>query len=148
MTQPLQSASVMGRNPVTAVLGLIAGVVIIVGGTLLDWLSGSPSKALDIGIEIFWSVTSATDPSFFASAGFAVLAIGAITLIGAGTARGGLVVFGGMLAVTAFVLVIVSFYRVEVANLGIGDAGLGLWAILAGGVLAFTAGAMSRRTLG
>jgi hypothetical protein len=46
--------------------------------------------------------------------------------------------------VLAYVLVLISFYRLEGADLGIGDAGMGLWAILAGGVLAIIAGAMGR----
>jgi hypothetical protein len=130
------------------VVGLIAGAIIIGGGMFVDWLSGTPSKPETFGIEIFWSTTPATEPSFFASAAFVILIIGAITLLGAALARGGLVVFGGLLAVVAFALVLVSFYRVEVASLGIGDAGPGLWALLVGGVLGMVAGSMARRTLG
>jgi hypothetical protein len=149
MTQPgYQTTPVATGNPITMVLGLIAGTVIIGGGLFLDWLSGSSSKAAESGFEIFWSVTPASDPSFFSSAAFVVLIIGAITSLGAALARGGVVVFGGMLAVLAFVLVMVSFYRVQVADLGIGDAGPGLWAILVGGGLAIVAGSMARRTLG
>jgi hypothetical protein len=74
-----------------------------------------------------------------------VLIIGVITLIGAAMGRGGWLTYGGVLAVLAFVLTIISFYRLEAADLGIGDAGLGLWAILVGGVLAIVAGLMGRR---
>lgn len=149
MTQPgYPTAPVATGNPITMVFGLIAGSVIIGGGLFLDWLSGTPSKPEAFGFEIFWSSTSTSEPSFFASAAFVILLIGAITLLGAALAAGGLVVFGGLLAVLAFVLVVISFYRVEVADLGIGDAGLGLWSILVGGALAMVAGSMSRRTLG
>jgi hypothetical protein len=149
MIQPQsQTPPVATGNPITMVVGLIAGAVIIGGGMFLDWLSGSPSKPADSGFEIFWSPTPTSDPSFFASAAFVILVIGAITLLGSALARGGLVVFGGLLAVLAFVLVIISFYRVQVASLGLGDAGAGLWALLVGGALAVVAGSMARRTLG
>lgn len=145
---PTHTSPVATGNPITMVVGLVAGAVIIGGGMFLDWLSGSPSKAADSGFEIFWSPTPAGEPSFFASAAFVILIIGAITLLGAALARGGMVVFGGLLAVLAFVLVIISFYRVQLADLGIGDAGPGLWALLVGGLLAIVAGSMARRTLG
>ena len=149
MTQPVyEQTPVATGNPITMIVGLIAGAVIIGGGMFLDWLSGTSSKAADSGFEIFWSVTPASEPSFFASAAFVILIVGAITLLGAALARGGLVVFGGLLAVLAFVLVIISFYRVQIADLGIGDAGPGLWALLVGGLLAIVAGSMARRTLG
>ena len=148
MTQPgYPAAPVATGNPITMVFGLIAGVMIIGGGMFLDWVSGTPSKAADTGFEIFWSVTPLSEPSFFSSAAFVILVIGAITLLGAALARGGLIVFGGLLAVLAFVLVMISFYRVQVADLGIGYAGLGLWSILVGGALAIVAGSMARRTL-
>lgn len=148
MTEPAPQTApaVATRNPATMLLGLIGAALIIVGAVFLDWLVGIASKGLDAGVSIFWSTDPSADPSFFASAGFVVLVIGVLTLIGAALARGGWVVYGGVLAVLAFVLVLISFYRLEGADLGIGDAGLGLWAILAGGVLAIVAGMMGRRS--
>jgi hypothetical protein len=126
------------------ILGLVGGVLIVLGAFFLDWLSGGASKGTEAGISIFWSTDPAADPSFFASAGFVVLIIGAITLIAAAMGRGGWLIYGGVLGVLAYVLVLISFYRLEGADLGIGDAGLGLWSITAGGVLAIVAGAMGR----
>ena len=145
---PTQTPPVATGNPITMVVGLIAGAIIIGGGMFLDWLSGIPSKPEESGFEIFWSPTPPSEPSFFASAAFVVLVIGAITLLGAAMARGGMVVFGGLLSVLAFVLVLISFYRIQLASLGLADAGPGLWALLVGGVLAIVAGSMARRTLG
>jgi hypothetical protein len=147
MTEQAPTApGVPTSNPIALFVGLIAGVLMVVGGVFLDLVSGFPSKATDSGADIFWSVTPADQPSFFASAAFVILVIAAITLLGAATSRGGWLVFGGILAVAAFVLVMISFYRVEGADLGIGDAGMGLWTILVGGVLAIVAGSTSRRT--
>ena len=142
---PQAPTTTVTRNPFAMLVGLIAGVLMVVGGLLLDWLSGTESKGTDAGFEIFFSTDPSGGASFFTSAGFVVLLIAVITLLGAATSRGGLVTFGGILAVLAFVLVIITFYRVEAAEIGIGDAGLGLWAILVGGVLALVAGIAGRR---
>ncbi|MGH2692236.1 MAG: hypothetical protein ACRDHM_07000 [Actinomycetota bacterium] len=147
MTTPAPPAAPAAtRNPATMLLGLVAAALMIVGGVLLDWLSGVPTKGLDNGIAIYWSTDVEGEASFFASAGFVILVIGAITLIGAAMARGGWVLLGGALAVLAFVLVTINIYRFEGADLGIGDLGLGLWAILVGGVVAIAAGVMGRRS--
>jgi hypothetical protein len=149
MTQPAPQTApaVPTGNSMTMILGVIAGILMVVGAFLLDWISGGvPSKGIDSGIAIFWSTEVSGDVSFFTSAGFVILIIAAISLIGGALGRSGWVTLGGILAVLAFVLVMISFYRVEQVDLGIGDAGLGLWAILVGGVVAIVAGAMGRRS--
>ncbi len=146
MTQPApQTAPAGSTNAVPMMLGILGGVLMVVGAMFFDCLSGFDSKGTDSGASIFWSTDPAAEPMFFASAGFIVLLMAAITLIAAAMGRWGWVLYGGILAVLGFVLVMISFYRVEGANLGIGDAGLGLWMILAGGILAIAAGVMGRR---
>jgi hypothetical protein len=132
------------RNPTAMILGLLGGVLMVVGALFLDWLSGISSKGTEAGISIFWSTDPASDPSFFASAGFVVLIIGLITLVAAAIGRSGWLIYGGVLAVLAYVLVLISIYRLD-AGLGVGDVGIGLWATLIGGVLALLAGVMGRR---
>jgi hypothetical protein len=127
-------------------LGILGGVLMVVGALFFDWLSAIESKGTDASISIFWSTNMDGEASFLASAGFVVLIVAAITLIAAAMRRWGWVLYGGILAVLAFVLVIITFYRLGGSpSLGIGDAGLGLWMILAGGILAIFAGAMGRR---
>ncbi len=146
MTEPApQTAPAADTNTVPMMLGILAGVLMLLGAMFFDWLSGVPSKGTDSGVAIFWSTDVQGEPSFFASAGFVVLIIAAITLIAAAMRRSGWVLYGGILAVLAFVLVMVSFYRFEGAPLGIGDAGSGLWMILAGGIIAIVAVMMGRR---
>jgi len=146
MTEPApQTAPAASGSSTPMGLGILAGALMVAGAMFLDWLSGVDSKGSDSGVDIFWSTDPAAEPMFFASAGFIVLLMAAITLIGAGMRRYGWVLYGGILAVVGFVLVIITFYRVEDAGLGIGDAGLGLWAILLGGIVAIAAGMMGRR---
>lgn len=148
MTEPApapMAAPALTRNPMAMILGLV-GAALIIAGTFLDWLKQVPSPGTDADISIFWDFESTTvDPSFFASAGFVTVVIGAIVLLGAVLHRAGIVLIGGILAVLAWVLVNISFYRVEVIDLGIGDNDIGLWAILAGGVVAIVAGLVDRR---
>ena len=146
MTQPApQTAPASDSGTVPMMLGILAGLLMVVGAMFFDWLSGVPSKGADNGAAIFWSTEVEGEPMFFTSAGFVVLIISAITLIASAMRRWGWVLYGGILAVLGFVLVMVTFYRVEGTQLGIGDSGLGLWMILAGGVLAIVAGMMARR---
>ena len=146
MTQPVpQPAPAADTNTVPMMLGILAGALMIVGALFFDWLSGVTSKGADNGVAIFWSTDVEGGPMFFTSAGFVVLVMAAITLIAAAMKRWGWVLYGGILAVLGFVLVMVSFYRFEGTPLGIADSGLGLWMILAGGILAIAAGMMGRR---
>ena len=146
MTQPAPTApATTTSNPAAMILGLIGGVLLVLGGLLFDWLSGVPTKGVDNGIAIFWSTDVEGDVSFFTSAGLVILIIAAVTLIGAALNRAAWVLLGGILALVAFLLVTINVYRFEGADLGIGDYGLGLWAILVGGVVALAAGIMGRR---
>ncbi len=145
-TQPApQTAPAANTNSTAMILGVLAGVLMVAGAMFFDWLSGVDSKGTDSGVSIFWSTDPAGEPMFFASAGFVVLIMAAITLIGAAMKRYGWVLYGGVLGVLGYVLVMISFYRFEGTDLGIGDAGLGLWMILGGGVLAIVSGVMGRR---
>ena len=153
MTQPAPQpvpqtapATPVDRTMVPMILGILASVLMLLGAILFDWLSGFESKGTEASILIFWSPDTEGEASFFSSAGFVVLVIAAITLIAAAMRRWGWVMYGAILAVLAFVLVMVTFYRVEGdPGLGIGDAGLGLWMILAGGILGIVAAVMGRR---
>lgn len=146
MTEPApQTAPAASSSQTPMILGVLAGALMVAGAMFLEWLSGADIKGTDTGVAVFWSTDPAAEPMFFASAGFIVLLMAAITLVGAGMRRYGWVLYGGILAVVGFVLFIITLYRVEDAGLGIGDAGLGLWAILLGGILAIAAGVMGRR---
>jgi hypothetical protein len=128
------------------VVGILAALLMALGAMVFDWLSGIASKGTDASISIFWSPDTAGDATFVSSAGFVVLVFAVLTLIAAAMRRWGLVLYGGIVAVLAFLLVIITFYRVEGdPGVGIGDAGLGLWMILAGGILAIVAAVMGRR---
>jgi hypothetical protein len=149
MTQPApQTAPAATRNPTAMILGVVGALLVILGGFLFNWLSSGAIgfKGTDAPISLLWSSSdSAVEVSFASSAGLIVIAIGVIALIGALIARTGLLVIGGVLGVLAYALVAINLIRIDALDIGIGDFGLGLWAILIGGILPIVAGLMSRR---
>lgn len=143
------SDTISRRNPTTMILGVIGGVL-IVAGAFLSWIAPATSaEGTSMPVSLFWSTEFSTmdsDPSIFASAGFIIILIGAVTVTGALLGRGWWVLYGGILALIAFALIAVSLMRVEVVTIGIGDYGLGTWAIGLGSVVSI-AGAMAGRRL-
>lgn len=147
MAQPAPQMAPATRNPISMILGVLAAAVIVLGAILLSWLSGGTEsfKGTDAPISMFWSTDLTVEVSFLSSAGLIILGIGAIVLIGGLINRNGLLVVGGLLAVIAFALIVITLLRLELVDIGVGDFGIGLWAILVGGVVAIAAGIMGRR---
>jgi hypothetical protein len=137
------------HNSATMILRVIGGALVI-AGAFFRWIAPATSaKGTSMPISLFWSTefsTTDSNPSFFASAGFIVILIGAVTLVGALLNRGGWVLYGGILALIAFVLIAISLMRVEVADIGIGDYGLIAWAIGLGAVVSIVAALAGRRS--
>ncbi len=142
------SDATLTRNPTTMILGVI-GAALITAGAFFSWIAPATSaEGTSMPISLFWSIeysTTEANPSFFASAGFIVILIGLITLIAALLDRAGWVLYGGILALIAFVLIAVSLTRVQAVDIGPGDYGIGAWAIGLGAVVSIAAGIRGRR---
>jgi hypothetical protein len=152
MTEPAAPAPTTApaatRNPTTMLLALL-GAALLIAGAFLAWLPGDDAAGINAPVSLFWSTDYSEGPvgvSFITSAGFVILIIGLITLIGAVSGRNVYVQLGGLLGLIAFALIVISFMRVQVVEIGFGDYGLGVWAIGLGAVLAIAAGMMGRRT--
>jgi hypothetical protein len=124
------------------VLGVIGGALMILGA-LLNWLKGGDSQGIDAPIKVFWSpnVGNPTD-NFVTSAGFIVIILGLLVILGAALARGGLARVGAVLGIVAMALFTITLYR---ADGNIGDLGIGVWAILVGSIVALVGGFVARR---
>ena len=148
MTQPAPSAPAGTRNSALMILGVIGGALIITGA-FLSWIAPATSaEGVSMPISLFWSIeysNTESNPSLFASAGFIVILIGALTLVSALLGRGGWVLYGGILALIAFVLIAISLMRVEAVDIGPGDYGIGAWAIGLGAVVSIAASRMGRQ---
>jgi hypothetical protein len=128
-------------------LTLIGAAGLIVG-SFLHWFTDSGVKSTKIPVKIFWSTNiQSANASFVASAGFVTIVIGLIALLGLAARTGALTRLAGVLGIVAFVLFVITLYRVKQPNLTIGDVGVGMWIILAGGVVALVAGFFGSRSV-
>ena len=120
---------------VRVILSVGAAVLLLIG-SFLEWTNGTDGSALSI--QALWE----TDPGtadFFASAGLVTAICGAVIILGLAFKGGWLTRFAGAVALVTFTLVVIQQGRA--GNLDtLEDVGLGLWMVLAGGVLALIGG--------
>jgi hypothetical protein len=120
---------------VRVILSIGAAVLLLIG-SFLEWTNGTDGSALSI--QALWE----TDPGtagFFASAGLVTAICGALIILGLAFKGGWLTRFAGAAALVTFTLVVIQQGRA--GNLDtLEDVGLGLWMVLAGGVLALIGG--------
>jgi hypothetical protein len=84
-------------------------------------------------------MTDAGTAGFFSSAGLVTAIAGAVIILGLAFRGGWLTRFAGAVALVAFTLVVIQMGR-EGSLDTIEDVGMGLWLVLAGGVLALIGG--------
>ena len=118
------------------VLLTVAAAVLLLLGSFLEWASGSDGT--ELAIQSFWS-TDAGTAGFFRSAGLVTAIAGAVIILGLAFRGGWLTRFAGAVALVAFTLVVIQLGR-EGSLDTVQDVGMGLWLVLAGGVLALIGG--------
>ena len=112
-------------------------------GVFLGCVRGDGTTGIDAPIEVFWEPNVDGSPDLFiTSAGFVVIVLGLLVILGAALGRGGLARVGAVLGIVAVVLFIVTRYR---ADENLGDVGIGVWLILVGSIVALVGGFLSRR---
>jgi hypothetical protein len=145
----------LGTGMVVRALLTVLGAAGIIVGTLLDWLTiagQSGGQGIDAPVRVFYTELTGVEPvGFLTSAGFVLIIIGALALVGLALPTGWLTRLMGALAIIAFVLFVISIYRVSVedtgglVDLGLGNVGIGMWLVLVGGVLAVAGGFFGAR---
>lgn len=121
---------------VLSVLGA-AGMII---GAFLPWAFGD--EGITVGPEVFYTTNVSTDASVVTSAGGIVILLGLLALVGMAFRTGWLTSLAGVLGIVAFVLVLITLYRLDES---VADVELGLWLVLAGGALALIGGFFGTR---
>jgi hypothetical protein len=123
------------------VLSLIGGTLLI-SSAFLDWLrfEDRAPQGTDVPIQFLWSPAEREAPEFVTSMGFVVIVLGLLTFAGLVPRTGWLTSPAGALAVVAFVLCVITVYRVEPFHVGIGELDIGAWMVLGGAVIAFVGG--------
>jgi hypothetical protein len=115
----------------------VAAAVLLLVGSFLEWANGIDGS--ELAVQSFWSTDAGTTAGFFSSAGLVTAICGAVIILGLAFRGGWLTRFAGAVALVAFTLVVIQMGR-EGSLDTLQDVGIGLWFVLAGGVLALIGG--------
>jgi hypothetical protein len=144
------SGSGVAARVIFALLGA-AGLIV---GAFLPWFSfdtgvappGIGLEGVEVKYNVFYSTDNPFGASFIESAGLIAIVIGVLALLGLVFRTGWLTTLAGVLGIVAFALVLITLYRVEGQDFGIQTVGLGLWLVLAGGILSVIGGFFGARS--
>jgi hypothetical protein len=114
----------------------IGAAVLLLLGSFLEWTNGTDGSAL--AIQGYWE-TDAGTAAFLSSAGIVTAICGAVIILGLAFRGGWLTRFAGAVALVAFTLVVIQLGRAGSLD-SLESVGIGLWLVLAGGVLALIGG--------
>lgn len=148
-TAPVDVGPSAGGLSARIILTLL-GAAAIIGGAFLEWFAadlgpGVETSGTSLSWSVFYSTEDPSDPSFFTSAGFVVIILGLLALLGLALSTGWLTRLAGALAIVAVVAYAITLYRVEDAGLSISEVGLGAWLTLTGGLIVLIAGFLGSR---
>ena len=118
------------------VIRSVGAAVLLLVGSFLEWFDGTDGSAL--AIQGLWE-TDAGTAGFFSSAGLVTAICGAVIILGLAFKGGWLTRFAGAVALVVFTLVVIQLGRSGALD-SIEDVGIGLWMVLAGGILALVGG--------
>lgn len=112
----------------------IVGVAGVIVGAFLDWAPAIQGTKLDI--RAFWTTNFRSTGTFVATAGFAMIVVGLVAVVGLAMGSGWLTRLAGAVAVVGFALFAIEVYRTS----GSHTIGTGAWVALAGGIVTLFAG--------
>jgi hypothetical protein len=132
----------LGARVLLTLLGA-AGLIV---GAFLDWLGGGANfKGTKIKYDIFYAKNPDVTDTFFLTAGFVMIVIGCLAILGLAMQTGALTRLAGALGLIAVILFGANVYRNS--PLDISNFKIGIWLCLGGSVLALIAGFIpGRRT--
>jgi hypothetical protein len=133
----------------TRIVLTLVGAGLLIASAFLDWLGFArlAPQGTDVPIQFLWSPDEREAPAFFESMGFVVIVLGLLAIVGLIPRTGVLTSLAGALGVAAFVLCVVTLYRVTPDDLGIGELGIGAWLLLVGGIVAMVGGLTGARSV-
>jgi hypothetical protein len=135
---------VVGPGPgtvATRVLLTALGAAGMVVGAFLEWVGGD--RGTNLSYRVFFEPTPEGNPIFLTSAGFVVIAIALLALLG--LAGNWITRLAGALGIAAFVLFAISVYRAETTSTFFESIQIGAWLVLAGSVIALIGGFVGTR---
>lgn len=116
------------------VLLTLLGAAGLIIGAFFRWTAGIVGTELDT--RAFWTATLRSTGVFAQTAGFAMIVLGLVAVIGLAVGSGWLTRLAGALAIVGLVLIGIEVYRSAADE----TFQLGAWIVLAGAVLTLIAG--------
>lgn len=124
------TAAGIGARIALTLLGA-AGLIV---GAFSDWTRSIQGTKLDM--QAFWTTSFRSTGTFVATAGFVMIVVGLVAVVGLAIGTGWLTRLAGAVAVVGFVLFAIEVYRSSADD----TIGAGAWIALAGGVVTLIAG--------
>jgi hypothetical protein len=122
----------------------VAGAAAMILGAFLQWVGvEGGARGTELHVRVLWTTEVPDRAGLFTSVGFVVIVLGVLALIGLALRTGWLTRLAGALGLLAFILSVVTLYRVTGETFGY--FGIGAWLVLAGSILAIAGGFMGRR---
>ena len=115
-----------------------AGLVI---GACLKWVDGIDGTKLDI--RAFWMTPFHSTGVFVQTAGFAMIVLGLVAVLGSVLGSGWLTRLAGAVAIVALILFAIEVFRSPANE----NVQLGVWVVSAGALVTLVAGFFGARTL-
>lgn len=123
------------------VLTLIGAAGLVVGA-FMDWWQGTAGT--DLGYKAFYQTTFGTTGSFVQTAGFAMIVLGLVALVGLASASGWLTRLAGALGLVGMVLFGIQVYRTTNDFSAFNNVHTGAWLALGGAFVALVGGFLGR----
>src|SRR3989442_15140249 len=117
-----------------------AGAAGLIVGAFLHWIRGI--SGVDLTGRAFIQTTFRDARTFVVTAGFAMIVVGLVAILGLAPRSGWLTRLAGAVGIAGFVLFMVQVYR---AHLTAADVQAGAWVALAGAVVALIGGFLGTR---
>ena len=114
----------------------VGAAVLLLVGSFLEWFDGTDGS--ELAVQGLWETNPGT-AGFLSSAGLVTAVCGAVIILGLAFKGGWLTRFAGAVALVAFTLVVIQLGRSGSLD-SLENVGIGLWLVLAGGVLALVGG--------
>jgi hypothetical protein len=142
--QPVAPAPIARTRPlglVARILLTVAGAAGLIIGGFMNWIHGM--NGVDLSARAFYQRTFVHDGNFVTTAGFAMIVLGLLAVVGLAPRSGWLTRLCGALGIVGFTLFAIQVSRAHMTFPGSIDAGA--WVCLAGGVVALIGGFLGTR---
>jgi len=142
--QPAAPAPIARTRPfglVARILLTVAGAAGLIIGGFMNWIHGM--NGVDLSARAFYQRTFVHDGNFVTTAGFAMIVLGLLAVVGLAPRSGWLTRLCGALGIVGFTLFAIQVSRAHMTFPGSIDAGA--WVCLAGGVVALIGGFLGTR---